>query len=182
MPYVYAMAGFLHTYLLTNIKAFTIFHALSCPHSAFPIIHHNDVRDLTAKLMSEVFHNVQVEPYLQPLSGELLCYKSALHEYVARVDITAASFWDCRHHRSFFDVRVFNTFSLRVSSLLVQLQLFGGMRVINVEPMRSMFVRWNGAALRLLCSPLQGAWGWLPWLPTDALPPFLVTSGILHIL
>ena len=26
----------------------------------------------------------------------------------ARVDIRAAGFWGCRHHRSFFDVRVFN--------------------------------------------------------------------------
>ena len=40
----------------------------------------------------------------------------------------------------------------------------------------------NEAALHLLCSPLQGAWGGLPQLPINALPPFLVTSGILHIL
>ena len=26
----------------------------------------------------------------------------------ARVDIRAAGFWGCRHHRSFFNVRVFN--------------------------------------------------------------------------
>ena len=41
-------------------KAFNITHALSCPHGAFPIICHNDVRDLTARLMSEVCHNVQL--------------------------------------------------------------------------------------------------------------------------
>ena len=60
-------------------KAFIISHALSCPHGAFPIIRHNDVRDLTAKLMSEVCHDVQVEPHLQPLSGELLHHKTAKH-------------------------------------------------------------------------------------------------------
>ena len=92
-------------------KAFNISHALSCPHGAFPIIRHNDVRDLTARLMSEVCHDVQLEPHLQPLSGELLCYKSAKHEDDARVNIRAAGFWGCRHHRSFFDVRVFNTFA-----------------------------------------------------------------------
>ena len=62
-------------------KALTISYALSCPHSTFPIIHYNDVRDLTAKLMSEVCHNVQVEQvelHLQPLSGELLHYNSAV--------------------------------------------------------------------------------------------------------
>ena len=70
-----------------------------------------DFRDLTAKLMSEVCHDVQVEPHLQPLSSELLHYKSAVHEDDARVDIRAASFWGCLHHRSFFDVRVFNAFA-----------------------------------------------------------------------
>ena len=31
-----------------------------------------------------------------------------MHADDARVDIRAASFWGCRHHRSFFDVRVFS--------------------------------------------------------------------------
>jgi len=92
-------------------KTFSISHAFSCPHGAFPIIRHNDIHDLTAKLMSEVCHDVQVEPHLQPLSGESLHYKSAVHEDDARVDIRAASFWSCRHHRSFFDVCVFNAFA-----------------------------------------------------------------------
>ena len=34
-----------------------------------------------------------------------------MHEDDARVDIRAAGFWDCRHHRSFFDVRVFIAFA-----------------------------------------------------------------------
>ena len=75
-------------------KAFNICHALSCPHGAFPTICHNDFQDLTARLMSEVCHDVQLEPHLH-----------------ARVNIRAAGFWGCRHHRSFFDVRVFNTFA-----------------------------------------------------------------------
>ena len=33
-------------------KAFSVSHSLSCPHIAFPIIHYNNVQDLTAKLMS----------------------------------------------------------------------------------------------------------------------------------
>ena len=78
--------------------------------------------------MSEVCHDVQVEPHLQ-LSGELLHYKSAVHEDDARVDVRAAG----------------NAFA----SLLVQLQLFGGIRVINIELLRSVFVKLNGAALRL---------------------------------
>ena len=63
------------------------------------------------KLFSEVCHDVQIEPHLQPLTGEILRYKSAVHADDARVDIRAAGFWGCRHHRSFFDVRVFNVFA-----------------------------------------------------------------------
>ena len=34
-----------------------------------------------------------------------------MHANDARVDIRVAGFWDCRHHRSFFDVHVFNVFA-----------------------------------------------------------------------
>ena len=73
-------------------KAFSVSHAFSCPHGVFPILHHNDARDLTMKLMSEVCHDVQVEPHLQLLSSESLHYKSAVHEDDARVDIRIAGF------------------------------------------------------------------------------------------
>ena len=92
-------------------KAFTVSHTFSCPHGTFPIIRHNDARDLTAKLISEVCHDVQVEPHLQPLSGELFHYKSTIQGDDARVDIRAAGFWGCHHHRSFFDVWVFSAFT-----------------------------------------------------------------------
>ena len=71
-------------------KAFSVSHAFSCPHGTFPIIRHNDIRDLTAKLLSEVCHDVQVEPHLQPLTGEVLHYRTAVLEDDARVDIRAA--------------------------------------------------------------------------------------------
>ena len=56
-------------------------------HGAFPIIHHDDVQDLTAKMMSDVSHDVQVEPHFQPLNSKSLHYKSAVLEDDARVDI-----------------------------------------------------------------------------------------------
>ena len=74
-------------------KAFSISHDLICPHGAFSIIRHNNVRNFTGKLKSEVCHDVQLEPHLQPLSDELLHHKSAKHEDDARVDIKAAGFW-----------------------------------------------------------------------------------------
>ena len=51
---------------------FTVEHALSCPKGGYPTIRHNEIRDFTAFLMTEVCHNVAVEPHLQPLTGESL--------------------------------------------------------------------------------------------------------------
>ena len=43
---------------------FSVDHALSCPKGGFPSIRHNEVRDITAELLSEVCHDVEVEPHL----------------------------------------------------------------------------------------------------------------------
>ena len=40
----------------------------------FSTIHCNEICDLTANLMSEVCHDVCVEPPIQPLSGNFLCH------------------------------------------------------------------------------------------------------------
>jgi len=94
-------------------KDFSLSHALSCPHGAFPIIRHNEIRNLTANLMSEVTHNVQLGPQLHPLSGESLRYRSAIQDDDPRVDIRASGFWRCLHHHTF---RVFNCFAASNSS------------------------------------------------------------------
>ena len=39
-------------------KSFTVEHAFSCPLGGFPSIRHNEIRDLAANLMAEVYHNV----------------------------------------------------------------------------------------------------------------------------
>ena len=43
---------------------------MNCPTGGFPTIQHNELRDFTASLLSEVCHGVSVEPHLQPLTGE----------------------------------------------------------------------------------------------------------------
>ena len=43
----------------------------------FPTLHHNELRDLTATLLTEVCTNVAVEPLLQQLSREELLGASA---------------------------------------------------------------------------------------------------------
>ena len=87
---------------------FSVEHALSCPKGGFPIIRHNEVRDLTANLLSEVCHDVAIEPALQPLSGEVLSGASAIVDDGARLDVAASGFWGGCFERAFFDVRVFN--------------------------------------------------------------------------
>ena len=87
---------------------FTIEHALSCPTGGFTIIRHNEVRDLLANLLTEVCHDVSVEPHLQPLSGESFPHRTASTEDNARLDVAANGFWGGRFDKAFFDVRVFN--------------------------------------------------------------------------
>ena len=49
-------------------KSFTLDHVLSCAKGGFPSIRHNEIRDVTATLLSEVCHDVATEPHLQPLN------------------------------------------------------------------------------------------------------------------
>ena len=92
-------------------KSFTVDHALSCPRGGFPIIRHNEIRDFTANIMSEVCHNVSIEPHLQPVTGESLSFATSNSQDGARLDIAANGFWGGRFERTFFDVKVFNPFA-----------------------------------------------------------------------
>ncbi len=87
---------------------FSIEHSLSCPKGGFPSIRHNEIRDLTANLLTEVCSDVQIEPDLQPLTGETLSFATSNSQDGARLDIAANGFWGGRYERTFFDVRVFN--------------------------------------------------------------------------
>ena len=89
-------------------QPFSVSHALSCHMGGYPSIRHNEIRDLTADLMSVVCHSVSTEPHLQPVDGEALRGASANTSEGARLDITASGFWGGRFERAFFDVRVFN--------------------------------------------------------------------------
>ncbi len=51
---------------------FTVEHALSCAKGGFPSIRHNEIRDLTANLLSAVCNNVCIELYSEhPVSSKL---------------------------------------------------------------------------------------------------------------
>ena len=91
--------------------SFTVEHVLSCPRGGFPSIRHNEIRDITANLLTEVCHDVQVEPDLQEVSNEVLSGRTAITTDGARLDIAANGFWGGRYERTFLDVRVFNPYA-----------------------------------------------------------------------
>ncbi len=87
---------------------FTVDHCLSCCKGGFPTLRHNEIRDLTARLLTEVSHEVRVEPNLQPITGEVFSRATSNTQEGARLDVVASGFWGGRYERTFLDVRVFN--------------------------------------------------------------------------
>ena len=71
---------------------FTVEHVLSCPRGGFPSIRHNEIRDITANLLTEVCNDVCVEPELHEVTTEELSGRSAIMTEGARLDITANNF------------------------------------------------------------------------------------------
>ena len=91
-------------------KNLTVEHAFSCSCRGFPTLRHNDIRDITASMLTEVCHNVGVEPEVQPLAGVEMQHKTANLEKGVRLDIHVSVFWGSIHENAFFDVRVFNQY------------------------------------------------------------------------
>ena len=72
---------------------FSVEHAFGCHCGGLPTISHNELRDITAELLTEICHNVRVEPPLKTLSGEYFQYRSANVEDSARLNVAADGFW-----------------------------------------------------------------------------------------
>jgi hypothetical protein len=85
---------------------FSVQHSLDCLFGGYRTIQHNEVRDVLAQAMREAGHTaVEVEPQLQPLSGEEFKYNSANKEPDARSDVKVCGFWR-KMQQAFFDVKV----------------------------------------------------------------------------
>ena len=63
---------------------------------------------LAASLLTEVCHDVRIEPDLQPVTGEGMTASSTNTNDGARLDISANGFWGGRFEKTYMDVRVFN--------------------------------------------------------------------------
>ena len=89
-------------------SSFSIEHSLSCHKGGFTTLRHNEVRDVTARLLTEICHEVRDEPHLQALSGEAPAAPSAITQDGARLDIETSGFWGGRFERTLIDVCIFN--------------------------------------------------------------------------
>ena len=92
--------------LCTCGENFTQQHAMVCRKGGFISMRHDEIRDITTALLSEVCKDVAKEPRLQPLTGEKFALRSANTDNDARVDISARGFWT-KGQRAFFDIRIF---------------------------------------------------------------------------
>ena len=90
-------------------KELSLTHALHCAKEGYTHLRHNEIRDVFANLMDDVCHDVQIEPKLQSLDGEIFSSNSITTDDDARLDIKANGRWGSRFNRTFFDVKIFNS-------------------------------------------------------------------------
>ena len=79
-------------------------HAMSCKRGGFVTIRHNDLRDLTANLLSNVSNDVEIEPKLLLVTGENFSNRTMYTRTEARLDIRSRGFW-VRGQQAFFDIK-----------------------------------------------------------------------------
>ena len=83
-------------------------HVMSCKKGGFVTLRHNEVRDITATLLSDIHKDLELE--LSPLTlnrEEQTMRSTANTDDEARLDICARRFW-VSGQKAFFDVRVFD--------------------------------------------------------------------------
>ena len=80
-------------------------HALNCKQGGFVTIRHSNIRDYEANLLAKIHTDIETEPSLQPIEGEIV---NGIPGDNARSDVRGRGVW--RDGRSaFFDVRITNT-------------------------------------------------------------------------
>ena len=87
-------------------EGFDVQHALSCKKGGFVTLRHNEVRDITGTLLSDVCKDVELELSLFILNEEEQTMRNTVLDEVQRY-ICDRIFWVCGQ-KAFFDVRVFD--------------------------------------------------------------------------
>ena len=104
----------------------------------FLVQRHNELRDLEAELLNLVRKDVETEPVLQDITGEVLG-RGANTSLKARVDIHARGFWE-RQRSAFFDVGVCHPNAESYADLTPP-QITANMKTKRNENMQSGFYR-----------------------------------------
>ena len=73
---------------------FDIQHSIRCKKGDFIYVKHNDLRDLTANMMSEVCKDTKIKPKVTPLSGGEVQGKMSNKLNEAKEDIRNRGFWE----------------------------------------------------------------------------------------
>ena len=73
---------------------FDIQHSMSYKEGGFLCIRHNDLRDQTANMMSEVCQDIEIEPKLTPSLGEELQDRTSNNSIKEKIDIRTRGFWE----------------------------------------------------------------------------------------
>ena len=81
-------------------------HCLTCKRGGYVILRHNVVMDTLAEVLQEVCKDVQVEPQLLPVTGEVLPAGANVADG-ARADVSVLGLWHPMN-RAFIDALVFN--------------------------------------------------------------------------
>ena len=79
-------------------------YAMICMRGGYSVERHNEIRDLEAEIFQAVCTDVEMEPVLQEVTGEVLP-RGTNKAPDARLDIRAPGFW-AKEQSAFFDVRV----------------------------------------------------------------------------
>ena len=133
-------------------------------------IRHNEIRDLTANLLTEVCSSVCVESEVQPLSGEALDGRTANREEGACLDIAANGLWGGRYERCYMDVRIFNPHAPTNANMSISNCYESHERVVRSGLMDNGSETSSTApSLHLRCLP-QGVWLVRPRISLNALP------------
>jgi len=93
-------------------SSFSVEHTLSCPKGGLPSLRHNDIRDSTASLLTEVCSQVIAEPELQPVDNpDEYSLVTSNTQDGAHLDVGMNGFWGSQSERCFIDVWVVNPYA-----------------------------------------------------------------------
>ena len=122
---------------------FTVDHALSCAKGGYPSIRHNEIRDLTANLLSKVCNNVCTKPELLPVTGENVSGASANSQPGARLDIAANGVWGGAHLNELTLMSGSSTLMPHRTDIQIHKQSTERMNSQKSEPTNNVFEKLN---------------------------------------